>query len=49
MGFSAEQVARVYQQIDAKRKATRYLHCQPILVEDVPGAAEISGRRSEVA
>lgn len=45
MGFSAEQVARVYQQIEAKRKATRYLHCKPILIEDVPGVDEMSGGR----
>ncbi|MEK6705304.1 MAG: NAD(+) synthase, partial [Bdellovibrionota bacterium] len=30
-----DQVARVYHDIDAKRKATRYLHTPPVLVEKV--------------
>ncbi|UCC98571.1 MAG: NAD(+) synthase [Phycisphaerales bacterium] len=34
-GLTEDQVARVYQDIDAKRKATRYLHTPPVLVEKV--------------
>jgi NAD+ synthase len=34
IGLNPEQVARVYHQIDSKRKATRYLHSRPLLVED---------------
>ena len=35
VGLSTEQVRRVYQDIDAKRSATRYLHASPQLVEEV--------------
>lgn len=34
-GLSAAQVERVYQDIEAKRHATRYLHLPPILVDSV--------------
>ncbi len=34
-GLTQDQVARVYEEIDAKRKATRYLHAAPVLVEQV--------------
>jgi len=33
--MKAEQVERVYHDIDAKRKATRYLHTPPLLVDKV--------------
>jgi len=33
--LTAEQVERVYNDIDSKRNTTRYLHSPPILVEDV--------------
>jgi len=33
--MTAEQVERVYHDIDAKRNATRYLHAPPILVDKV--------------
>lgn len=33
--MSAEQVERVYRDIDAKRNATRYLHTPPLLVDKV--------------
>jgi NAD+ synthase len=33
--LSPEQVERVYRDIDAKRRATHYLHTPPLLVEDV--------------
>jgi NAD+ synthase len=36
LGLPAEQVANVYKDIDAKRKATRYQHLRPLLVEPVP-------------
>lgn len=35
IGISPEQVTRVYHQIAAKRKAARYLHSKPLLVEEV--------------
>jgi len=34
-GLTAEQVDRVYRDIDAKRNATGYLHTPPVLVEQV--------------
>jgi NAD+ synthase len=33
--MTAEQVERVFRDIDAKRKATRYLHTQPVLIDKV--------------
>jgi NAD+ synthase len=33
VGLTAQQVASVYKDIDAKRQATRYLHTPPVLVE----------------
>jgi NAD+ synthase len=35
VGLAPEQVERVYKDIDAKRRATKYLHTRPLLVEDV--------------
>jgi NAD+ synthase len=35
LGLTAEQAARVFQTIDARRRATRALHRPPLLVEDV--------------
>lgn len=35
LGLTAEQVERVYRDIDRKRAATRYLHEAPLLVESV--------------
>jgi NAD+ synthase len=34
-GLTEEQVTHVYHDIDSKRKATRYLHTPPVLVEKV--------------
>lgn len=34
-GLTTDQVARVYDMIDAKRRATRYLHLVPLLAEPV--------------
>jgi NAD+ synthase len=36
-GLTAEQVERVYRLIDSKRKATRYLHMQPLLIDNEGG------------
>jgi NAD+ synthase len=33
--MTAEQVDRVYRDIDAKRNATRYLHAPPMLIDKV--------------
>jgi NAD+ synthase len=33
--LSPDQVQRVYRDIDAKRRATRYLHVRPLLVDDI--------------
>jgi NAD+ synthase len=42
VGLSAAQVERVYRDIEAKRAAARYLHMEPLLVEDVREAQAIS-------
>jgi NAD+ synthase len=34
-GLTAQQVERVYHDIDSKRKTTRYLHTAPVLVEEI--------------
>jgi len=36
VGLTAEQVKKVYDDIDGKRKTTRYLHLSPLLVGEVP-------------
>ncbi len=41
IGLSAAQVERVYRDIEAKRRTTRYLHAAPLLVEQV-AVAEIA-------
>ena len=35
-GLTEEQVHRIYRDIEDKRRATRYLHVAPVLIEDVP-------------
>jgi NAD+ synthase len=35
LGLTPEQVERVYKDIEAKRRATRYLHSAPLLVEPI--------------
>jgi NAD+ synthase len=35
IGLTAQQVERVYRDIDQKRRSTRYLHARPMLVEPV--------------
>jgi len=37
VGLTAEQVERVYRDIDAKRRAAQYLHQEPLLVETATG------------
>jgi len=39
LGFTTEQVERVFRDIDQKRRSTRYLHREPLLVEPVPEVA----------
>ena len=34
--LTAEQVERVYRDIEGKRKATKYLHAPPLLMDEVP-------------
>src|SRR5687768_300638 len=36
LGYTAEQIERVYRDIAQKRSTTRYLHLAPILVDPVP-------------
>ncbi len=36
VGLTADQVRRVYRDIESKRRATHYLHERPLLVEAVP-------------
>jgi hypothetical protein len=35
MGLTAEQVGRVFRDIDGKRRFARYLHAAPVLMEKV--------------
>lgn len=39
VGLAPEQVARVYRDIEAKRRATRYLHTPALMVEPLPEVA----------
>jgi NAD+ synthase len=36
IGVTPQQAANVFRDIEAKRKATRYMHMKPVLVEDLP-------------
>jgi NAD+ synthase len=36
VGLTAEQVERVYRDIDQKRRTTKYLHAKPVLASPVP-------------
>jgi NAD+ synthase len=36
VGLTPAQVERVFKDIEAKRRATRYLHARPLLVAPVP-------------
>jgi NAD+ synthase len=38
LGLTAEQVERVYRDIEAKRRVSRYLHQEPLLVGEAQGA-----------
>jgi NAD+ synthase len=43
VSLTAEQVGRVYRMIDSKRRAARYLHTPPLLVEPLSrDAASVS-------
>ena len=35
VGLTTDQVTRVFKDIEAKRRATRYLHLRPVLIENV--------------
>ena len=35
LGLTVEKVKRVYDDIEQKRKSTRYLHLRPLLIEDI--------------
>ena len=39
VGLTAEQVERVYKDIDTKRATTKYLHLPPLVIEKVPEIA----------
>ena len=39
LGISKEQAERVYRDIEAKRRATRYMHLKPVLIESIPELA----------
>jgi NAD+ synthase len=34
LGLTTEQVERVYRDVEAKRRVSRYLHRAPLLVQD---------------
>jgi NAD+ synthase len=36
LGYGVEQVLRVYEDVDQKRRTTAYLHAAPILLEPIP-------------
>lgn len=36
LGYDAEQIERVYREIERKRATTRYLHLPPLLIDEVP-------------
>jgi NAD+ synthase len=36
LGYTPEQIERVYKDIDQKRRSTAYLHAPPLLLEQVP-------------
>jgi NAD+ synthase len=45
MGYAVEQVVRVYDDIDQKRRTTAYLHAPPILLEPLPELDAFQGPR----
>ncbi len=48
VGLSVEDVGRVFRDIEQKRRATRYLHLPPLLVEPVPQVAGLAGPSAAV-
>lgn len=47
VGLTAEQVRRVYEDIEQKRKTTRYLHLPPLLVEPIFNKKTDAGEMNE--
>jgi NAD+ synthase len=47
IGITAQQVARVFRDIEAKRRTTRYLHAAPLLVHDVEEVSVPSAREHD--
>jgi NAD+ synthase len=45
VGLTAEQVGRVFDDIDTKRATTAYLHLPPLLLEDVPEVSPHPAKR----
>jgi NAD+ synthase len=41
LGYRPDQVRRVFDDIDQKRRATAYLHAPPVLLEHVDGPREL--------
>jgi NAD+ synthase len=46
-GLTAEQVERVYRDIEQKRRTTRYLHSRPLVVEAIPEIVDPSPTRAD--
>lgn len=49
VGLGAAQVERVYRDIEAKRRSTRYLHCAPLLVDDMSEIPSVALGRAAAA
>jgi NAD+ synthase len=43
LGLTADQVERVYRDIDSKRRVAAYLHAHPVLVEDIENSSRPGG------
>jgi NAD+ synthase len=43
LAITEQQAANLYRDIEAKRRATRYLHLEPVLVEPVPELDPLAG------
>jgi NAD+ synthase len=49
VGLSSEQVERVYRDIEAKRRATRYLHLAPLFVDQVSEVTSLQDADGDAA
>ena len=49
IGLAPDQVQRVYADIDAKRRATLYMHLPPLLVEPVEPIKQIIAEAADSA